>query len=300
VENAKKILEDVRLYTDYWGFPNTFSLYLDKSGELFEDKNIRGFADFKNYRFIVNYSVLDKNFTREEIASILAFLQPYANFFEETGDEFRLRNSKLFPGVCKKVELEVGKRLEKVGYRFSEIEGEMFSILADDSNSELIRGFRIAERIAGMLPPQFPKKDFVYKAIIKAANTFESLDEGFEKLLEVADKNVYDVYVLAGQIVRELPLDVTAVEENVNNIYRLIGEKAQCREIKLGLKELDKLLERSGASKDLREAAHLVYSSLDKDLHEWDVLSENQEHIVRELLETIRSTFIFELKVKEK
>lgn len=295
-EKAKKVLEDIRLYTDYWGFPNTFQLYLDKGGELFEDKNIRGFADFKNYRFVINCSILDKNFAKEEIACILAFLQPYANFYEETGDEFRLRSSKLFPGVCKKVELEVGKRLEKVGYKFSEIEGEMFSILTDESNAELIEGFRIAEKIARIVPEECPKKDLVYKTIIKAANTFKSLDEGFGKILGIANKNVYELYVLAGQAVYTPPLDVSEAENKVGLIYRLIGEKAQSREVKSTLKELSKLLERGGAPKKLVEASRTVYSNLDRNLREWDTLSEEQEHMLRQFLETVKSEFILELK----
>ncbi|GEM_PF-3253313 len=297
-EKAKKVLEDVKLYTDYFGFPNTFQLELDKDGRFFEDKSIRGFADFKNYRFVINYNALNKNFFSEELASILAFLQPYANFYQETGDEFRLRDSKLFSGVCKKVELEVGKRLEKVGYKFAEVEGELFSILADESNVELIKGFRIAERIANLVPEDFPKRDFVYKAIIRAANKFNSLDEGFEKLIKIAEKNIYQVYLLADLAVDRPPLDVREVEKVVNLVYRLIGEKAQCRKIKSNLRELSKLLERGGAPRKLLEASKKMYSKLDESLLEWDTLSAENEQMLREFLETVRSEFILELKPK--
>jgi hypothetical protein len=299
-EKAKKVLEDVKLYTDYLGFSNTFQLYLDKDGRFFEDKSIRGLADFKNYKFVINYGILDKKFFLEELASILAFLQPYANFYQETGDEFRLRDSKLFPGVCKKVELEVDRRLEKVGYKFSEVEEELFSILADDSNAELIKGFRIAEKIATLIPEDFPKKDLVYKAIIRAANKFDSLDEGFEKLLKIAHRNIDDLYVLADLAVSKPPLDVMEVENKVNLIYRLIGEKAQSREIKSNLKELSKLLERGGAPRKLLEASKKVCSELDKSLLEWDVLSTQNEHSLREFLESVRSEFILEVKPKAK
>jgi hypothetical protein len=299
-EKAKKALEDVRLFTDYWGFPNTFSLYLDKTGELFENKDIRGFADFKNYRFVINCNALSKEFFREEVASILAFLQPYANFYEETGEEFRLKQSKLFPGICKKVELEVDKRLEKVGYKFSEIESELFSFLLDESNQELIKGFRIAEKIASLVPEEFPKKDLVYKAIIRAASKFDHLDKGFEELLKIAYRSINDIYILADLAVNKPPLDVMEVENKVNFIYKLIGEKAQSREIKLNLKELSKLLERGGAPRKLLEASKKVYSKLDGSLLEWEVLSAENEHMLREFLESVKSEFILEVKPKGK
>jgi len=230
--------------------------------------------------------------------------------YEDLKDETPIQNSKLLSGICKKVEIETGKYLESKGYPLSRIEPDVMRVLNKETIEEfpdheeeirgMIEGFRIAEGLQHRVPLDCPRKDWIFLAMIKAATKlkYRSIDDGIRSLVNLADKNIYEVYVLAGLAAYRETIDPKEVRKKRDEIYKVLGKREQGRKVKRKFKQLIGSLETGGASLEVRELVNKVSEKLENFAPDLKPLPEKDESMVRDILRVVEEEYLDKIKAR--
>lgn len=275
-KDLKLALDPVREYIHKkLKLANSFIPFMDREGKYFDSDDERGKIDPENSIILLNYKGLtsdEDNLVPEYAASVFAFLQIPAYLYEMakkkqlgvTPEHVKevIDQSDLLWGICKKLELDVGKMLEELnGLKFSRIEPDvMREIMNDDQIDGLTqlqlggmtnlqmksfnRGFRLYERLQ-QKARGYARGDDVLRASLLVAIESENFDEQYRSLV---DYDLDDILVRAGLIAKReyLSSDVDSIEKGMGEIQMLMGARKQGIEIKNGLGKLNEMLERAG------------------------------------------------------
>jgi hypothetical protein len=222
----------------------------------------------------------------------------------------------VFGGICKKLEFDVGNRLESLyGFKFSEVWPDTIGrvIKSDEEIDNLDeeelkyfgkiktkvqlkkfnRGFRWYEELQKKSIGHRREND-ILRASLKVAIESENFDDAYQQLLNYS---IDDILIQAGLMIkREVnTLDLALVEEKIKNIRALMGGQAQGREVKKELDNLGHILENAGARPSILEK----YRELQKEskrMPELEPLREKDITLVNLILQLVETEYVERVK----
>lgn len=301
--NLKEVMELVRSYTEgKLGLKNSFKLLLDGE-EYFEEEEERGVIDFEKQVIVLNSKGIEAgDYTKLYAASTYAYFQLLATLYEFTGERDKISKSKLLLGLCKKVEFKTGKYLEEKGLPFRYIEQDVMRNVREGSEAydrEVAEGFKIVESVQSMIPANCERKEHIFLNMALASTKYRRIDDGIRDMKRLAKTSVCEICTLAGFAAYRKPMDVAAVKELSDNLLKLIGSKAQAREILETFEEYLNALAKGGAPRDLQTDLKEAYKKLYESVDDYTPLDDYQAELVRKSIERVSKEYLKKVRARK-
>lgn len=289
--DVNKIFEHVTAYTGgSLGLYNDSSVFLDDSGEWSavmakyhvkeKGKEDRAFMGEDDRRIHLNQEVLRPSISREIVASIIAFFQAPAYFFESTNygeliaDERRkcmqartitsqrlnslyAKASSLF-GIAKFVEMETESFLvAEHGYDFSAIKD---TLMGDFRNTPYYKGFEVTQQLYEAAR-RIGREHRILEASLLLAGKGDNFDARYA---EVASMDPIDILLNSNLASRVVPQDIAQANTYLEQMGTTIGRRRQVDELRNSWNLLLHHMRLGGAPVDLLDDATKLYEIFDR------------------------------------